>query len=133
MVTEEDGGKQLVIGANSKQLWAYVTEFYFRYGMRLMDEAYLQRLANIGTGTANPIDIDKLIALYHNLPDTEGAVLYVNKTGFIQLEQQAKDIGDEFILRWVRLDTGGSVLMFKGDVPVHRWDSIKNTEAVVTA
>jgi hypothetical protein len=40
MVTEEDGGKQLVIGANSKQLWAYVTEFYFRYGMRLMDEAY---------------------------------------------------------------------------------------------
>ncbi len=131
LVTERDGGLQLVTGANSKQLWAYVTEFYFRYGIRIMDEAYFQRLCNIGTVAANPIDIDKLIDLYYNLPDTEGAVLYVNKTGLVQLEQQAKDLGDEHVLRWVKLDTGGSVLMFKGDVPVHRWDSIKNTEAVV--
>jgi len=131
IVKEEDIGKQLVTGANSKQLLAYVTEFYFRWGIRIMDEAYYQRLCNIGTTTANPIDIDKLIELYHNMPDTAGAVLYVNKTGLIQLEQQAKDLGDEHILRWVRLDSGGSVLMFKGDVPVHRWDSIKNTEAVV--
>jgi hypothetical protein len=131
IVIEDDKGEVLVTGANSKQLWAYVTEFFFRYGIRIMDEAYFQRLCNIGTSTANPIDIDKLIELYHNLPDTEGAVLYVNKTGLIQLEQQAKDLGDEHVLRWVRLDTGGSVLMFKGDVPVHRWDSIKNTEAVV--
>lgn len=133
LVTEEDGGKQLVLGANSKQLWAYVTEFYFRYGMREMDPAYLQRLANIGIGTAYPIDIDKLIEMYHNLPDSQGAVLYVRKEGFIQLEQQAKDIGDEHILRWVKLDSGGSVLMFKGDVPVHRWDSLRNNEAQVTA
>jgi hypothetical protein len=131
LVKEEDIGKQLVIGANSKQLLAYVTEFYYRYGIRVFDEAYLQRLCNIGTGAANHIDINKLIELWHNLPDPDGSVLYVGKTGLIQLEQEAKTAG-EHILRWVKLDSGGSVLMFKGITPVRKWLSIKDTEAVVT-
>jgi len=134
ILKEEDLGRKLVTGANSKELLAYVTEFYYRFGLLINDERYYQRLANIGTTTANKIDIDKLIELYHNMDDApggaEGAILYVGKTGFMQLEQEAKNVG-EHILRWVKLDSGGSVLMFKGNVPVHKWNSIKDTEEVV--
>lgn len=128
---EEDLGRLMVTGANSKQLLAYVTEFYYRYGIWIHDEQYFQRLANIGTGASNHVDVDLMIELAHNLPDTEGAVWYFNKTGYIQLEQEAKNLG-EHILRWVKLDSGAYVLMFKGDIPVKRWDSIKDTEEVVT-
>lgn len=135
IVKEEDMGRQLVDGANSKQLWAYVTEFYYRFGILINDERYFQRLANIGTTTANKIDIDKLIELYHNMDDApggaDGAILYVGKTGYMQLEQEVKNLG-EHLLRWVKLDSGASVLMFKGNVPVHKWTSIKDTEEVVT-
>lgn len=135
IIQEEDMGRQLVTGANSKQLWAYVTEFYYRFGIVINDERYFQRLCNIGTTTANIIDVDKLIQIYHNMDDApggaEGAILYVGKTGYMQLEQQAKNLG-EHILRWVKVDGGGSVLMFKGNVPVRKWTSIKDTEAVVS-
>jgi len=134
MVEEKDMGLQLTTGVNSKQFWAYITEFYFRFGIMVMDERYLQRLANIGTTTANKIDVEKLIELYHNMDDApdgaEGAILYVGKTGYMQLEQEAKNLG-EHILRWVKLDSGASVLYFKGNIPVKKWTSIKDTEAVV--
>lgn len=133
-VTEVDKGPRLVTGANAKQLWAYITEFYFRFGIMIEDERHYQRLCNIGTTTANKIDVDKLIELYHNMDDTpdgaEGAILYVGKTGYMQLEQEAKALG-EHILRWVKLDSGASVLYFKGNIPVKKWTSIKDTEAVV--
>jgi|GEM_PF-3599846 len=134
IIKEEDMGRQLVDGANSKQLWAYVTEFYYRFGILINDERFFQRLCNIGTTTANKIDIDKLIELYHNMDDApggaEGAILYVGKTGYMQLEQEVKNLG-EHLLRWVKLDSGASVLMFKGNVPVRKWTSIKDTEEVV--
>jgi len=136
MVEEKDMGKQLTTGANSKQFWAYVTEFYFRFGIMVMDERYLQRLANIGTTTANKIDIDKLIELYHNMDEApggaEGAILYVGKTGYMQLEQEVKNLG-EHVLKWVSLDNKADVMMFKGNVPVKKWSSIKDTEAVLAS
>ena len=134
IVTEEDLGKKLVTGANSKELLAFVTEFYLRFGIQVEDERYYQRLCNIGTTTANKIDVDKLIELYHNMDDApegaEGSILYVGKTGYMQLEQEAKNLG-EHILRWVKLDSGASVLYFKGNIPVKKWTSIKDTEEVV--
>ena len=134
MVEEKDMGKQLTTGVNSKQFWAYVTEFYFRFGIMVMDERYLQRLCNIGTTTANHIDVDKLIELYHNMDDApggaEGAILYVGKTGYMQLEQECKNLGDH-ILKWVTINNKADVMMFKGSVPVKKWSSIKDTEAVV--
>jgi len=134
MVEEVDMDKQLVTGANGKQFWAYITEFYFRFGIMVMDERYYQRLANIGTGASNKIDIDMLIELYHNMDDApggaEGATLYVGKTGYMQLEQECKNLGDH-ILKWVTIDNKADVLMFKGNVPVKKWSSIKDTEEVV--
>jgi len=134
IIEEKDKNLQLVTGANAKQLWAWVTEFYFRFGIMIEDERYYQRLANIGTAAANKIDVDKLIELYHEMDDApegaEGAILYVGKTGYMQLEQEAKALG-EHILRWVKIDGKASVLYFKGNVPVKKWSSIKDTEAVV--
>ena len=126
----QDEGRQMVTGANSKEFWAWVTEFYFRWGICVFNENYVQRLANIGTSSANNVDIDKLIILANNMPDTESAVLYCNKLVYGQLEIAAKTFGDH-ILQWVKIDDKAFVLYFKG-MPVRKWDSMKNTEAVVT-
>jgi len=125
----QDEGRQLVTGANSKEFWAYVTEFYFRWGINVFNEEYFQRLANVGTTTADHVDIDKLVQLANNMPDTENAVVYCNKLAYTQLEVEAKNAGDH-ILHWVKIDEKAYVLYFKG-MPVRKWDSIKNTETVV--
>jgi len=126
----QDEGRHLVTGANSKQLWAYITEFYFRWGIGVFDEEYVQRLANIGTTGANPVDIQKLVQLANNMPDTENAVVYCNKLVYSQLENAAMVAGNAHILNWVKIDDKAYVLYFKG-MPVRKWDSIKNTEAVI--
>lgn len=130
IVERKDMGLQLITGKNSKQLWAWVTEFYFRYGLKIMDNRYVQRIANIGTSTANHIDIDLLIEARNNLPDTEGAVMYVNAKVYTQMCIEAKNKG-EHLLRWIKIDGKPDVLAFQ-EMPIRKWDSIKNTEAVVT-
>jgi len=125
----QDEGRNLVTGANSKEFWAYVTEFYFRWGICIFNEDYIQRLCNIGTTVADHVDIDLMIRLANNMPDTENAVVYCNKLVYTQLEVAAKNAGDH-ILHWVKIDDKAYVLYFKG-MPVRKWDSIKNTETVV--
>lgn len=130
IIERKDMGLQLLPGANSKNLWKWVTEFYFRYGIYVMDDKYLQRIANIGTAAANNFDVDKGIDALSEMEDTEGAVMYVNKKVYAQLSKAAKNMGDH-IVHWLKYNDIGWVLMFQ-DIPVRKWPSIKLTEAVVT-
>lgn len=129
ILSREDLGKQLVTGKNSKQLVAWVTEFYFRYGIMVMDHRYVQRICNIGTTTVKHLDPDLVIEARNNMPDTERAAMYVNKKVYTQLCITAKNMG-EHILHWVKIDGKADVLYWQ-DMPIRKWDSIKITEAVV--
>jgi hypothetical protein len=128
-----DKGQQLVedgITAGNK-FWAYVTQFVFNMGISVWDDRCIQRIANIGPGTANNFDIDLGIKALNEMPDEgDGAVLYVNTTVKSQIEIAAKNAADP-ILRWTKVDGVGDVLMFK-NAPVRVHEKIKNTESVVS-
>ena len=95
-----------------------------------MEDKFVQRIANIGTGASNNFDVDLGIDALSEMEETEGAVMYVNKKVYAQLSKAAKNMG-EHIIHWLKFDDIGWVLMFQ-DIPVRKWPSIKNTEAVVT-
>jgi len=128
-----DLGKMLVEdGVDSGYKFvAFVTQFKFNMGIAVWDDRCIQRIANIGTTTANHFDIDLGIKALNEMPNEgQGAVMYVNSTVKSQLEIAAKN-GADSILRWVKVDGIGDVLYFK-NAPIRVHEKIKNTEAVVS-
>lgn len=129
-IEEEDLGKQLVTGANSKQMVAYVTEFTYNYGICVANDRSLVRVCNIGTSTTNNVDIDVLIKAILNMRDQgEGSVMYLNATAYAQLEIAAKNMG-EHVLRWIKVEDTW-VQYFK-NTKVKIWESITDTETEVS-
>jgi len=130
-IEEEDLGLQLVAGANTKDMVAYVTEFTYNYGICVANPRSLVRVCNIGTDGENGVDIDVLIKAILNMRDQgEGAVIYLNTTSYAQFEIAAKNMG-EHVLRWIKVNDTW-VQMFK-NAKVKIWESIPDTETTVAA
>ena len=111
------------------KFWAWVTQFKMNMGLVINDLRCIQRIANIGTTTANHFDPDLGIKAINNMVDGgEGAIMYVNATVLSQLEITAKNAPG--IVRWIKTEKDGDVLMFK-NVPVKLFEKIKDTETVL--
>jgi hypothetical protein len=124
-------GKMLVTdGGGSNQFLAHVTQFKFNLGIVIRDNRSVQRIANIGTTTANHFDEDLAIKALNRMPrKAKGAVIYVGPTVKDQLDIYAKDKTN--VHYTIENVFGKEVTFFRG-VPVKKCDAIKDTESVVT-
>lgn len=97
MVESEDMGLQLVEDGSGNPYRAYVTYHRINLGFDIKDPRAVQRICNVETATGDgdydttKLQMDDLIDALMQMYDTEGAVIYMNKTVFAQLAKTAKD------------------------------------------
>jgi hypothetical protein len=111
---------------------AYRDYFEVKIGMAVRDNRYIGRVANIEiSGTSNIFDPDDLIDLFNLMPQRgAGAVCYVNRKIFSQMDKQAMDKSN--VLYSVKDVFGVPTTTFRG-FPVRLVEAITNTETEVTA
>ena len=114
--------------ATNKQLFKWVTQFVFNFGVVVRDDRYVQRVCNIETvGAENNLDINKLIEAYENLPTTDGVVAYCNAKVKVQLDIAAKD---QHNVVHTEKDPFGKPQLYFYDVPVKKDGSITDEDTI---
>jgi hypothetical protein len=110
----------------------YRDYFEVKVGMAVRDNRYIGRVANIEvSGTSNIFDPDDLIDLFNLMPQRGvGAVCYVNRKIFSQMDKQAMDKSN--VLYSVSNIFGVPTTTFRG-FPVRLVEAITSTETQVTA
>lgn len=110
----------------------YRDHFEVKVGMAVRDNRYIGRVANIEvSGTSNIFDPDDLIDLLNGMPQRgAGAVIYVNRKIFSQMDKQAMDKAN--VLYSVKDVFGVPTTTFRG-FPVRLVEAIVNTETEVTS
>jgi hypothetical protein len=110
----------------------YRDYFEVKVGMAVRDNRYIGRVANIEvSGTSNIFDPDDLIDMFNLMPQRgAGAVCYVNRKIFSQMDKQAMDKSN--VLYSVKDVFGVPTTTFRG-FPVRLVEAIVNTETVVSA
>ena len=128
-IFEEDLGRQLVQDTATTAFTAVVSHFGINFGLCIADPRCFQRICNImPTGAANIFNEDDLIEVLENMPDTNGAGIYVPKAVKVQMNIAFKNRNPNF---GTGTDGWGKPVMTFQDVPVRRLDQILITEAVV--
>jgi len=125
-----DKGLERVTGANSKDLYKWVTQFVFQVAMVVRDNNCVQRIANIGRAVTFGTVEDLMIEATINMPKSaRNATIYVNKRIKKLMDVAAKDKTNvEYTIDTV---WGRPTVHFRG-IPVHLSEAIVDTEAVVT-
>ncbi len=129
-ITQEDEGKHLVDGDNSKKMWAYITEFEFAVGISIGDIRRVKRICNIRADRTQTyaLNEDYIIEARNSFKTPGRIIMYVNETIGTQLDIMTKDKTNVYYSPsspW-----GEHQLMFR-DMPVRRCDAIVDTEAVL--
>jgi hypothetical protein len=145
----EDLGKQLTRDASNNEFTAWVTEYTWKFGIRVKDFRYLVRICNLDTSawkadlSAGADIVSSLIDAVHTIFNTEGITprLYMNRQVASMLNKQCARRSGNDMLSWVKADdlgirgAGGIgtplIQTFLG-VPIRVTDALTITEAVVS-
>lgn len=130
-ITKADKGEIYTTGDDSKNLWAYVTEFAWDVGFAVEDTRSVKRLCNIDSVITETytVDEDKIIQILNNFRGNEQIYIYCNEDVYTQLDILAKDKTNVQYLPdspW-----GKNILSFRG-CPVKVCDAITSTESILT-
>lgn len=135
-ISHTDLGDQLVPDSGgTNRFHALVSKWEWQLGLAVEDSRYLVRLCNIDTSattyTGQALIID-LIRAVHQMQDLDSCrpIIYMNRTAMTLLQTQSVDAAKNGTLTYDNAG-GRPVMQFMG-IPVHRTDSILNTEAVVS-
>jgi len=134
VVKREDMGRTFVItdASTGEGLFKYITRFYSILGIAIYDDRAVQRIANIGTGATDNIDLDLLFYAMDQLPDPEdisGAYLYVNRTTKYQIEAAVRNRPNVVTLD---KDNYGNIVTRIRGIPLVMLEGITNTESVIS-
>jgi hypothetical protein len=110
----------------------YRDYFEVKVGIAVRDNRYIGRVANIEvSGTSNIFDPDDLIDIINGMPQRgSGAVIYVNRKIFSQMDKQAMDKSN--VLYSTKDVFGVPTTTFRG-FPVRLVEAITNTETAVSS
>jgi hypothetical protein len=133
-IVQENRGLESVFesGSTTAKYYAWVTTFSFYVGLAIHDIRCVKRIANINSDRtdAESLNEDVLIAAINAMPyNGRGAVMYCNSTIQTQLDILAKDKTNVYYTPDGPF--GRPQMTFRG-IPVHRLDSITNTEDVIS-
>jgi hypothetical protein len=145
----QDLGKQLTKDANSNDFTAWVTEYTWKFGIRVKDWRYLVRVCNIDTGnwkadlSAGADLVSSMIDAHHTIFNPDGVTLrwYMNRQTASMLNKQIARRGGNDMLAWVDAEKAGIrgsggmgtplIQTFLG-VPIRVVDALTITESVVS-
>jgi len=131
-IKKTDRGLIPTTGDNSKELFAYITDFAWDVGLCIEDTRCVKRLCNIDSVHTETytLDDDKIVQILNNFRGNDQIFMYCNETVKTQLDLLAKDKGNVQYLPdspW-----GKGILTFRG-VPVKVCDAITDSESIITA
>lgn len=132
----EDHGKQLVRDANSKEYFAWVTEFAWRAGIAVRDPRYVVRIANVdtsGLSTTGSAIMQDMASALEQVKDLNAGrpAFYCNRKVRKFLRLQALDSTKNSTLH-IDSKVYNKPVVFFDEVPIHRTDSLLSTEAIVS-
>ena len=130
-ISVRDLGEDTIAGVTSgTELQAFRTHFKVDVGITVRDDRSTQRYANIETaGASNIFNSDDLVTLRNNLWDLDGAVIYTNRTGLTQVDQDAKDKTNVYYT--VETVFGKPTTHFQG-IPIKLVEQLTITESALT-
>ncbi len=119
--------------ASPKYMQAYRTFMGLYFGLDVVDERCVQRIANHEvSGEVNTFDPRNLITMLNRLPDRENCVIYMDRTLKTQADIYALDKSNGFYTQKDDGDIfGRPVTRFQG-VPVRQADKMLDSESVIS-
>jgi hypothetical protein len=118
--------------ASPKYMQGYRTFMGLYFGLDVVDERCIQRIANHEvSGEVNTFDPRLLITMLNRLPDRDNVVIYADRTIKTQMDIYALDKSNGFYTQKDDGDIfGRPVTRFQG-IPVRQADKLLDTETVI--
>ena len=119
--------------AAPKWMRVYMTHIALYFGINVEDERCVQRLANIeSAGSSNIFDPEHLLEIISNLPDRDGAVIYVPRAILTQMEIAAMTKNNAYYTSNGEGDVFGRPLLRFHGVPVKKAEMLDITETAIS-